>query len=56
MDYDQNARLTVHSREPLARRVLLECYTVKAAAAEFHVSAKTAGKWSDAIRRVAQRR
>ena len=45
MDYHQNARLKVHSRERLARRVLLEGYTLKAAAAAFNVSAKTAAKW-----------
>lgn len=45
MDYQQNARLTVHSREQLARKVLLERCTVKVAAASFHVSAKTAAKW-----------
>jgi transposase InsO family protein len=45
MDYHQNARLTVHSREQLARRVLEEGCTLKLAAASFSVSAKTAGKW-----------
>ena len=36
MDYHQNARLTVHSRAQLARKVLFE---------SFNVSAKTAAKW-----------
>jgi transposase InsO family protein len=45
MDYHQNARLTVHSRERLARLVLEQGYTLKAAARAFHVSEKTAAKW-----------
>jgi transposase InsO family protein len=45
MDYHQNARLTVHSREQLARKVLQQGCTLKAAAAAFNVSAKTAAKW-----------
>ena len=45
MDYHQNARLVVWSREQLARRVLLEGCTLKRAAARFNVSAKTAAKW-----------
>lgn len=45
MDYHQNARLTVHSREQLARLVMERGYTQKAAAAVFQVSAKTAAKW-----------
>jgi transposase len=45
MDYHQNARLTVHSREQLARRVLEQGWTLKLAAASFGVSAKTAGRW-----------
>jgi len=45
MDYHQNARLTIHSREQLARRVLDRGCTLKQAAACFRVSAKTAGKW-----------
>jgi len=45
MDYHQNARLTVHSREQLAKRVLCGGCTLKLAAASFNVSAKTAGKW-----------
>jgi transposase len=44
MDYHQNARLTVHSRERLARLVLEQAYRLKAAARAFHVSEKTA-KW-----------
>lgn len=45
MDYHQNARLTVFSREALARRVLQDGLTLKLAAASFNVSAKTAAKW-----------
>ena len=45
MDYHQNARLTVHSREQLARTVLEQRLTLKQAAAGFNVSAKTAAKW-----------
>jgi len=45
MDYHQNARLTFHSRELLAKLVVEQGYTQQAAARAFHVSAKTAGKW-----------
>ncbi len=45
MDYHQNARLTIHSREQLARRVVEQGLTLKLAAASFHVSQKTAAKW-----------
>ncbi len=45
MDYHQNARLTIHSREQLARAVLLDRFTLQAAAVRFQVSAKTAAKW-----------
>jgi transposase len=45
MDYHQNARLTIHSRERLAGRVLAEGCTLKLAAASFGVSAKTTAKW-----------
>jgi transposase InsO family protein len=45
MDYHQNARLTIHSREQLARNVLERGVTLKVAAASFNVSAKTAAKW-----------
>jgi transposase InsO family protein len=45
MDYHQNARLTMHSREQLARLVVEKKCTRKQAAACFRVSAKTAGKW-----------
>ena len=44
MDYHQNARLTVHSRERLAR-VVEQGWTLRAAARAFHVSEKTAAKW-----------
>jgi transposase InsO family protein len=45
MDYHQNARLTIHSRGQLAQRIVSEGCTLKAAAAAFNVSAKTAAKW-----------
>lgn len=45
MDIHQNARLTLRSRESLARYVLHEGFTRKAAAAAFRVSAKTVSKW-----------
>jgi transposase InsO family protein len=45
MDYHQNARLTVFSREQIAKRVLQQGVTLKQAAACFNVSAKTAAKW-----------
>ena len=45
MDYHQNARLTIHSREQIGVRVLQQGCTLKAAAAAFNVSAKTAAKW-----------
>jgi transposase InsO family protein len=45
MDYHQNARLTVHSRELLAKRVVEQGVTLKLAATSFNVSAKTAAKW-----------
>ena len=46
MDYHQNARLTIHSRERLAKMVVERGSTLKAAAAAFNVSAKTAAKWT----------
>lgn len=45
MDYHQNARLTIHSRERLARSVVEEGCRLKLAAASFNVSEKTAAKW-----------
>ena len=45
MDLHQNARLTPHSREALAMRVMAEKVTLNAAAAAFNVSARTARKW-----------
>jgi transposase len=45
MDYHQNARLTVHSRELLARMVVEQGCTKQSAALCFHVTAKTAAKW-----------
>jgi transposase InsO family protein len=45
MDYHQNARLTVVSREQMCRKVVVEGLTLKLAAASFNVSAKTVAKW-----------
>ncbi len=45
MDCHQNARWTIHSREQLARLLIEQGYTLKAAAAAFCVSQKTAAKW-----------
>jgi transposase InsO family protein len=45
MDLHQNARLTFRSRETLANRIMIERVTLKAAAAAFCVSRKTAAKW-----------
>lgn len=45
MDYHQNARTMVRSREQMARMVIYEGSTLKVAAARFEVSAKTAAKW-----------
>ena len=45
MDYHHHARLTIHSREQLARRVLQREVTLNSAAAEFKVSRQTAAKW-----------
>ena len=45
MDIHNNARLSFRSRESLARLVIEQGATRKAAAAAFRVSAKTAAKW-----------
>jgi transposase InsO family protein len=45
MDIHKNARLTLHSREQLAKSVLQQGVTLNSAAAEFKVSAQTARKW-----------
>jgi transposase InsO family protein len=45
MDYHQNARLTVHSREQMARLVVEQGCTLRAAAGAFNVSQRTASKW-----------
>ena len=45
MDIHKNARLTLYSREQLAQKVLQQGSTLKAAAAAFNVSVKTATKW-----------
>ena len=45
MDIHKNARLTLRSREALARMVVEQGATRKAVAAAFRVGAKTAAKW-----------
>jgi hypothetical protein len=49
MDYHQNARLTVHSRELLAKLVVEQGCTNQSAALCFHVTAKTAPNGCAAI-------
>lgn len=45
MDYHQNARTMIWSREKMALMVVEQGFTLKLAAASFNVSAKTAAKW-----------
>ena len=45
MDYHQNARLTVYSREQMARMVIEQRCPLKMAAKAFNVTPKTAAKW-----------
>ena len=45
MDYHHHARLTIHSREQLARRVLAGEVSLNWAAAEFKLSRQSAAKW-----------
>ena len=47
MDIHQNARLTLHSRAELVRRVLVEGQSRSAVAEAFGVSARTVRKWID---------
>ena len=42
MDYHKNARLTIHSREQLAKMVVERGSTLKAAAAAFNVEPRIA--------------
>jgi transposase InsO family protein len=51
MDLHKNARLALRSREALVRKVVEEDITLKAAAAAFSVSRKTASKWVGRYRR-----
>jgi transposase InsO family protein len=46
MDYHQNARLTIHSREQMAKMIVEQGVSCKLAATTHHVSAKTAAKWA----------
>jgi len=50
MNVHKNARLTVHSRAALVRRVLVEGHTLKAVAVAFSVDAKTVKKWVERFR------
>jgi len=52
MDYHKNAPWTAVSRERLARMVINEGVTLKAAAARLSVSAKTAAKWMGRYRQL----
>jgi transposase InsO family protein len=45
MDYHHHARLTMHSREQLAKRVLAGEVSLNSAAAEFKLSRQSAAKW-----------
>jgi transposase InsO family protein len=45
MDYHYHARLTIHSREQLAQRVLAGELSLNAAAAAFKLSRQSAAKW-----------
>jgi len=45
MDYHHHARLTIHSREQLAKRVLAGELSLNSAAAEFKLSRQSAAKW-----------
>jgi len=45
MDYHHHARLTIHSREQLAKKVLQGELSLNSAAAEFKLSRQTAAKW-----------
>src|SRR2546430_17225306 len=45
MDYHHHARLTIHSREQLAKRVLQGGLSLNSAAAEFKLSRQAAAKW-----------
>src|ERR1700679_2975846 len=54
MDYHKNARLTVHSREQMAKMVINRRFTLKAAALAFNVSPKTAAKWVLRYRQLGQ--
>src|SRR6266436_6066514 len=45
MDYHHHARLTIHSREQMAKRVLQGELSLSEAAAEFKLSRQAAAKW-----------
>jgi len=51
MDIHKNARLTLYGREQLSKTVLQQAGTLKAAAAAFNVTPKTAAKWVARYRR-----
>lgn len=45
MDYHHHARLTIHRREELAKKVLYDRLSLSEAAAEFKLSRQSAAKW-----------
>ena len=45
MDYHHHARLTIHRREDLAKKVLQRQLSLSEAAAEFKLSRQSAAKW-----------
>jgi transposase InsO family protein len=51
MNIHKNARLTLHGRAELARRVLESGQSIAAVAEAFHVCVKTARKWAERFRR-----
>lgn len=51
MNVHKNARLTVHSRRDLVRRVLVEGQAREAVATAFGVTVKTVRKWVDRFER-----
>jgi transposase InsO family protein len=45
MDYHHHARLTIHGREELVKKVIEDRLSLKSAAADFGLSRQAAGKW-----------
>ncbi len=55
MDYHHHARLTIYSREQLAKKVLAGEVSLNSAAAEFKLSRQSAAKWVRRFRRAVGR-